>query len=511
MKTHLQLLITAIGTAALLFTGAAGAQTPSPTAATASVASKMKAIVYYEFGSPDVLRLEEVEKPVPNDNQLLIKVRAVSVNPLDWHFMEGTPYIARPLAFGSLKPSVTRLGVDYAGTVEAVGKNITEFKPGDEVYGSRFGAFAEYVVASDKSLALKPATLTFEQAASLPVAALTALQALRDHGKIQPEQKVLINGASGGVGTFAVQIAKSFGAEVTGVCSGRNAGLVRSLGADHVIDYTKEDFTKRAERYDLILDNVGNQPLSGFLRVLTPKGKYVAVGGGGVNDSRWTGPLIGVLKMLMLKPFVTQEMRMMLSEMNKKDLAILADLVQSGKVKPVIDRTYTLSQLPEAMRYLEEGHARGKVVVTVGDNNEALSVNPKVAATSASSPGPAFVASVLIGVPLGVLIAPIVVAVALNRRFQRRNPRKRPYRWGYYFSIMSFIAGFVLGVYLECGATAVIVCSLIYAVLAWFFAERRHWAWITLTILSFNPVAWIINLIYLRKRWAEDSVATPST
>src|SRR5438552_6252779 len=251
--------------------------------------------------------------------------------------MEGTPYLGRLPAFGLLKPKIERLGVDYAGTVEAVGKNITEFKPADEVYGNHFGAFAEYVVATDKGLALKPANLTFEQAASIPVAALTALQALRDNGKIQPGQKVLINGASGGVGTFAVQIAKSFGAEVTGVCSGRNVEMVRSLGADYVIDYTKEDFTKRAERYDLILDNVGNQPLSGFRRVLTPRGKYVVVGGGGVNDSRWTGPLIGVVKILLLKPFVTQEMKMMLAEMSRKDLATLADLIQTGKVKPVID------------------------------------------------------------------------------------------------------------------------------------------------------------------------------
>ena len=380
------------------------------------------------------------------------------------------PTSGRPLAFGFLKPTVTRLGVDYAGTVEAVGKNITEFKPGDEVYGNRFGAFAEYVVASDKAMALKPASLTFEQAASIPVAALTALQALRDNGKIQPGQKVLINGASGGVGTFAVQIAKSFGAEVTGVCSGRNVEMVRSLGADHVIDYTKEDFTKRAERYDLILDNVGNQPLSGFRRVLTPKGKYVAIGGGGVNDSRWTGPLVGVIKMLVLKPFVTQEMSMMLADMNRKDLTVLADLIQTGKVKPVIDRTYTFSQLPEAMRYLEEGHARGKVVITVGDNIEPLS---PVANRTASPPSPVLVAFKLIAIPLGVLIVPIIAAFALNRRFKRHNPDKRGYRWGYYFSIMSFIAGLGLGAFLECGAAGVIVCGVIYAVLAWFFAQRR--------------------------------------
>ena len=367
MKTRVQLLITAFCLAALFLAGEALAQTPGP-----SAAPKMKAIVYHEFGSPDVLRLEEVDKPVPNDNQILVKVRAVSVNPLDWHFMEGTPYLGRLPAFGLLKPKVERLGVDYAGTVEAVGKNITQFKPGDEVFGNHFGAFAEYVVASDKGMALKPASLTFEQAASLPVAALTALQALRDTGKIQPGQKVLINGASGGVGTFAVQLAKTFGAEVAGVCSGRNAELVRSLGADYVIDYTKEDFTKRAERYDLILDNVGNRSPLECRRALNPNGKIVVVGGGGVNDSRWTGPLVGVIKMLITKPFVTQEMRMLLADMNAKDLTFLADLSQAGKLKPVIDKTYPFSQLPDAMRYLEEGHARGKVVLTVGDTIESL-------------------------------------------------------------------------------------------------------------------------------------------
>jgi NADPH:quinone reductase-like Zn-dependent oxidoreductase len=468
----------------------------------------MKAIVYHDFGSPDVLRLEEIEKPVPNDNQLLIRVRGASVNPLDWHYMEGTPYLGRLVEFGLLKPEVTRLGVDYAGTVEAVGKNITQFKPGDEVYGNRFGAFAEYVVASEKALALKPANLTFEQAASVPVAAVTALQALRDKGKIQPGQKVLINGASGGVGTFAVQIAKSFGAEVTGVCSGRNAEMVRSIGADHVIDYTKEDFATSGQRYDLIVDNVGNRSLLECRRVLNPKGKIILIGGGGVNDSRWTGPLIDVIKMLGLKSFVTQEMSMMLAEMNTKDLTILADLIQSGKVKPVIDRTYPLSQLPEAIRYLEEGHARGKVVMTVGDNIETLAPVTKPAAGSGITPGPVVIAFGLIGIPLAVLIVPIIAAFALNRRFQRRHPDKRGYRWGYYFSVMSFIHGLGLGAFLESGTTAVIVCGVIYALLAWFFAQRQHWAWIALTILSFNPIAWIINAIYLRKRWAEEPLNT---
>ena len=500
MKTYLQLLIITSGMAAPLFAGHAKAQTPGP-----SVGPKMKAIVYHEFGGPDVLRLEEIDKPVPNDNQLLIRVRALSVNPLDWHFMEGTPYLGRPMAFGFLKPTVTRLGVDYAGTVEAVGKNVTEFKPGDEVYGNKFGSFAEYVVATDKALALKPASLTFEQAASLPVAALTALQALRDHGKIQSGQKVLINGASGGVGTFAVQIAKSFGAEVTGVCSGRNAEIVRSLGADHVIDYTKQDFTQGAERYDLILDNVGNRSPLECKRALTANGKIVVVGGGGVNDSRWTGPLVGVMKMQMFKPFVSQEMKMMLAEMNKKDLGVLADLIQTGKVKPVIDRTYPFSQLPDAMRYLEEGHARGKVVITVGDTIEPLASG---AIRSESQSSPILIAFQLIAVPLAILLAPIVLAFLFNRRFRQRNPDKRGYRWGYYFSIMSFIAGIILGLFLEWGTAGVIVCGFIYALLAWFFAQRHHWAWIALTVLSFNPIAWIINGIYLRKRWAEGPAVT---
>jgi NADPH:quinone reductase-like Zn-dependent oxidoreductase len=472
----------------------------------------MKAMVYHDFGSPDVLQLEEIEKPVPDDNQVLIRVRAASVNPLDWHYLEGTPYIARPLAFGFIKPNVSRLGVDFAGTVEAIGKNVTHFKPGDEVFGGKTGAFAEYVVVrEDRAVVLKPASVTFEQAASLPIAAITALQGLRDKGKVQPGQKVLINGASGGVGTFAVQIAKSFGAEVTGVCSGRNVEMVRSLGADHVIDYTKEDFTKGAQRYDLILDNVGNRSPLEFRRVLNPNGICVGIGGGGVNDDRWTGPLVGVIKSLMLSPFVTQQMGMMLAELNQKDLTILGDLIVAGKLKPVIDRRYTLGALPEAIRYLEEGHARGKVIITVGDSNEASSTSVSHSAGSVSAIGPLTIALELLTIVIGVTILPIFLAFALNRRFQRRNPGKRGYRWGYYFSVMSFIHGLVFGVFLECGATAVIVCGLSYAVFAWFFAQRHHWAWITLTILSFNPVAWIINLVYLRKRWAEDPVVTPAT
>src|SRR5436189_6426840 len=325
----------------------------------------MKAIVYCDYGLAN-LKLEEIEKPVPNDDQILVRVRAASVNPYDWHFVEGTPYVMRAMGVGLRKPKDTRLGVDFAGTVEAVGKNVTKFKPGDEVFGGRTGAFAEYVcVRESRAVASKPANVTFEQAASVPIAAITALQGGRDKGKVQPGQKVLINGASGGGGTFAVQIAKSMGADVTGVCSTRNLDMVRSLGADHVIDYTKEDFTKGAERYDVILDNVANHSLSECRRVLNPNGKYVMIGGGGPNDSRWIGPFGRVINTMVLSPFVSQKMGMMMADANQKDLTVLGDMMQSGKVKPVIDRTYKLSEVPEAIRYLEQGHARGKVVITV--------------------------------------------------------------------------------------------------------------------------------------------------
>src|SRR6266496_3294606 len=332
---------------------------------TAAPTNPMKAIVYCDYGVAN-LKLEDVEKPVPNDDQLLVKVYAASVNPLDWHFIEGTPKIMRAMGVGLRKPKDTRLGVDFSGTVEAVGKKVTQFKPGDEVFGGRDGAFAEYVCPrADRAVALKPANITFEQAASVNIAGITALQALRDKGKVQPGQKVLINGASGGVGTFAVQIAKSLDADVTGVCSTRNVDLVRSLGADHVIDYTKEDFTKSGQRYDVILDNVGNQPLLSFRRALIPKGKYVMIGGGGPNDQGLIGPLFRPIKAMLLSPFVSQEMGMFMADTNQKDLAVLADLMQSGKVKPVIDRTYKLSEVPAAIAYLEQGHARGKVVITV--------------------------------------------------------------------------------------------------------------------------------------------------
>lgn len=332
----------------------------------AAPANPMKAMVYCDYGVPN-LKLQEIEKPTPADDQLLVKVRAASVNPLDWHFIEGTPYIGRFLfGMGPRKPKDSRLGVDFAGTVEAVGKDVTKFKPGDEVFGGRTGAFADYVcVRESRGVALKPANVSFEQAASVPIAAITALQALRDKGHLQAGQSVLINGASGGVGTFAVQIAKSYGAHVTGVCSTRNLDLVRSLGAEQVIDYTKQDFTHMGQRYDLIVDNVGTQPLSQFRSALNPKGICVLVGGGGPNDGRWIGPITRPFKAMLLSPFVSQKFGMLLAKLNHNDLAFLADLMQSGKVTPVIDRTYkSLSEIPDAIRYLEQGHARGKVVVS---------------------------------------------------------------------------------------------------------------------------------------------------
>jgi NADPH:quinone reductase-like Zn-dependent oxidoreductase len=357
-STRIVLLVVAVAFATFWFVS------PAPTALRGS-GEPMKAIVHHDYGSSDVLRFEETEKPLPNDNQVLIKVRAAAANPLDWHYMRGTPYIMRIMGLGLRKPKDPRFGADVAGQIESVGRNVTEFKPGDEVFGTSGGAFAEYAPASKDRVVLKPADLTFEQAAAVPVAALTALQALRDEGRIRPGQRVLINGASGGVGTFAVQIAKSFGADVTGVCSTRNVAMVRSLGADHVIDYTKEDFTQGAKAYDLILDNVGNLSLLAARRVMSPKGIFVMVGGGGPHDGRWIGPLAGPIKAFMLSPFVSQKFVMVMASINKHDLIVLNELMETKKVTPVIDRTYPLSEVPAAIRYLEEGHARGKVVITV--------------------------------------------------------------------------------------------------------------------------------------------------
>ena len=332
----------------------------------AAPANSMKAIVRCDYGLAN-LKLTDIEKPVPDDDQVLVKVHAVSVNPYDWHFVEGTPKILRAMGIGLRKPKDIRLGVDFAGTVEAVGKNVTQFKPGDEVFGGRDGAFAQYLCRrAVGAVALKPAGLTFEQAASINIAGITALQAVRDKGKVQPGQKVLINGASGGVGTFAVQLAKSFGAEVTGVCSTRNIELVQSLGADHVIDYTKEDFTKGDQKYDVILDNVANHSLSDCRRVLTPNGTYVMIGGGGANEQGFVGALGKALNAAVYSRFVKQKMGMMMANPSNEDLTLLGDMAQSGKLKPVIDRTYkSLTEIPDAIQYLEQGHARGKVVVSV--------------------------------------------------------------------------------------------------------------------------------------------------
>src|SRR5258706_1590198 len=326
----------------------------------------MKAIEYTRYGSPDVLELKEIEKPTPKDNEVLINIHAASVNALDWHYVRGMPLIAR-MGLGLGKPKEPRIGADFSGQVEATGKDVTEFKPGDEVFGARTGAFAEYICKVEKTLALKPANLTFEQAAAVPVAACTALQGLRDAGKIQSGQKVLINGAAGGVGTFAVQIAKGFGAEVTAVCSTRNVDMVRSLSADYVIDYTKDDFTQTCLRYDLIFVNAGNRSLSDLRRVLTPNGILVFNNGGPLSASqgRLLGPLADRFKVAIVARFVSHKMVAFDASVTKEDLLVLKGLIEAGKVKPAIERTYPLSETAEAIRYLEDGHARAKVVITI--------------------------------------------------------------------------------------------------------------------------------------------------
>ena len=322
----------------------------------------MKAIVYHRYGSPDVLKCEEIEKPTAEDNEVLIKIRAASVNPADWHLMEGKPPFAR-LLFGLRKPKITRLGVDVAGQVEAVGKDVTQFKPGDEVFGACRGAFAEYACTSESSLVTKPNNMTFEQAGSVAVAGLTALQGLRNKGHIQPGQRVLINGAAGGVGTFAVQIAKWFGADVTGVCRTRNAEMIRSIGADQVIDYTQEDFTKSGQRYNLIFDLVANHSLSAIRRVLNPKGIYV---GAGIGPGR---SMIGFLARAtltapVLSRLVSQKFVTFITKITKEDLTVMRDLMEARKVTPVIEKRYRLNEVSEAIRYLATGHARAKLVIT---------------------------------------------------------------------------------------------------------------------------------------------------
>jgi NADPH:quinone reductase-like Zn-dependent oxidoreductase len=323
----------------------------------------MKAIVYRCYGPPEVLALEDVAKPAPAPNEVLVKVGAAAINPLDWHYMRGQPYFMRFFS-GIGKPKVTRFGVDFAGTVEAVGANVTLFKVGDPVFGGRSGALAEYVVVrEDRALALKPENITFAEAAAVPIAATTALQALRDKAAVRPGQTVLVNGASGGVGTFAVQIAKARGAEVTGVSSTRNVELVRSIGADHVIDYKHVDFTQGTKRYDVIIDNVGNHSLLALRRVLEPEGVVVMIGGSG-ND-QWIGPLLRPIGAAVLSPFVGQRFAGLLAELNPEDLRELGELLAAGQMKSVIDQHYPLREVPAAIAYLEEGRARGKVVIDV--------------------------------------------------------------------------------------------------------------------------------------------------
>ena len=329
----------------------------------------MKAIVYTKYGSTDVLHLEELEKPAPKESEVLVKIYATTVTPGDVIVMRGDPF---PVRFwsGLLAPKHTIPGKEMAGRVEAVGRNVTQFRPGDEVFGDLsvcgMGAFAEYVAVPENAIALKPANLTFEQAAAVPESSVVALQGLRDKGKIQSGQKVLINGASGGIGTFAVQIAKSFGAEVTAVCSTGNVELARSLGADRVIDYTQEDFTQNGHRYDLILAANGNHPLADYRRALSPKGIYV--GTGGSMAQTFQGMLLGPI----ISMTGSKSMGNMLVKPNQNDLVFMKELVEAGKVTPVIDRSYPLAQVPEALRYLEEGHARGKVVIISRSKRQSL-------------------------------------------------------------------------------------------------------------------------------------------
>jgi NADPH:quinone reductase-like Zn-dependent oxidoreductase len=324
----------------------------------------MRAIVYHTYGSPDVLKLEEVQMPVPQDNEVLVKVHAASVNAAELHFLRADPFLMRFMGFGLLKPKHTILGAALAGQVEAVGRNVTQFQPGDEIFGDLtrcgFGAFAEYVCASEDALALKPANVTFEEAAAVPLAAVTALQGLRAKGQIQPGQKVLIYGAGGGVGTFAVQLAKSFGASVTAVCSTRNVDMVRSIGADHVIDYTQEDFTKNGQRYDLIFAVNGYHSISDYKRALNPRGVYVFIG----------GSIAAMFQAMLLGPLISMTGKQKMGSMgvakpNQKDLVFMKELLEAGKVVPVIDRRYPLRETAEALRYLEKGHAKGKVVITM--------------------------------------------------------------------------------------------------------------------------------------------------
>jgi NADPH:quinone reductase-like Zn-dependent oxidoreductase len=322
----------------------------------------VKAIVQDRYGSPDVLELRDVDMPTPGADEVLVRIHAAGLDPGVWHLMTGLPYLVR-LGFGLRAPATRVRGTDLAGRVEAVGGNVTQFQPGDEVFGACRGSFAEYAVARTDRLAPKPSRLSFEQAAAVPVSGITALQALRDRARARAGQQVLIVGAGGGVGTFAVQLARAFGAEVTGVCSTSKLDTVRSIGASHVIDYTRDDFTRSSRRYDVILDAAGNRPLSHLRRALTPRGTLVIVGGEGGGP--WLGGVDRLLRALLLSPFVTQQLRPLLASARKEDLESLTAFAEAGKLTPVIDRTYPLRQVPEAVRHLEQGHARGKVVIRV--------------------------------------------------------------------------------------------------------------------------------------------------
>lgn len=351
---------------------------PSAPPPARSSGESMQAIVYHEYGDSSVLRLESVDRPLPNDDQVLIQVRAAGANPLDWHYMRGTPHFLRVVSSGLRRPVDPRIGVDVAGVVVAVGKDVRKFKVGDEVFGTAPGAFAEYARAREVRLAHKPANVTFEEAAGVPIAALTALQGLRDKGGIRAGQKVLVNGASGGVGTFAVQIAKAYGAEVTGVCSTRNVELVRSIGADHVVDYTKEDFTRSGKQYDLILDTVGNRTHDDLKRAMKPTAIHVGIGkAGGPEADSTLGVIGGLLADALANATSEQQFAGLLAEVTAEDLQVLRELMAAGKVRTVIDRTYSLRETPQAIAYLERGRARGKVVIRIADDaKSAVDADP---------------------------------------------------------------------------------------------------------------------------------------
>ena len=329
----------------------------------AGSAATMKAVVYRCYGSPEVLEYTDVAKPTPADDEVLVKVVAAAVNPLDWHYMRGEPYIIRLIGAGIGAPTDSRIGVDFAGIVEAVGASVTEYKPGDEVFGGSTGAFAQYLtVRVDRGFAIKPAKLSFAHAASVGIAGVTAIQALRDYGNLQPGDEVLINGASGGVGTFAVQIAKSMGAVVTGVCSTRNVAMVSALGADHVIDYKKENYIEGGKKYDVVIDMVGNHSLLSHEDVLTPDGRFVIVGG---SSGNWLGPLIRPIGAKLIAPFVDQEFFMIMAILAKSDMEALAELMNSGQLTPVLDKRFKLSETADAITYSETGRARGKIIIEV--------------------------------------------------------------------------------------------------------------------------------------------------